>query len=255
MNGEGATHRQVWLSRLPGPLRRRVRPGHLPRPGRVDFGDLRRVAPIAADFGYERGGPVDRYYIERFLAEHAADIAGRVLEVGDATYTRRYGGARVTRAEVLHIDDSSPEATFIGDLADESVLAGQQFDAVVLTQTLHLVYDFRAAMRHLSAALRPGGVLLLTVPGISNLAGDRWGDGWHYSFTQHSLARLLGEDFDGSFTLSSHGNVLAAVAFLHGLGAPELSPAELDEVDAKYAIVHTVRAVRAEAVARRGGAR
>src|SRR6185312_2075371 len=67
-----------------------------PPSGRVRFGDLRRTTPIASDFGYARGGPVDRYYIEGFLARHADDIRGRVLEVGDASYTHRFGGSRVT---------------------------------------------------------------------------------------------------------------------------------------------------------------
>jgi len=236
--------RTALAGHIPPWLRRRLRPTHTPPPGRLDFGDLRRVEPIARDFGYGRGGPVDRYYIEAFLATHADDVAGRVLEVGDAAYTRRFGGRRVARADVLYVDDSAPEATFVGDLSDGSFLPDAAFDCVVLTQTLHLVYDFRAAVRTLSRILRPGGVLLLTVPGISNLASDRWGDVWHYSFTPHSLGRLLAEDFDGDAVVSSHGNVLAAVAFLHGLGRQELTTDELDAADRRYAVVHTVRAVR-----------
>src|SRR5262245_24640210 len=89
-----------------------------PRPGAARFGDLRRTTPIARDFGYGRGGPVDRYYIESFLEEHHLDVRGVVLEVGDASYTNRYGGARVNRADVLHVDPDAHGATFVGDLAD-----------------------------------------------------------------------------------------------------------------------------------------
>jgi hypothetical protein len=66
--------------------------------GAVGFGSLRRTEPISRDFGFVRGGPVDRYYIEGFLSRHAGDIAGRVLEIGDDTYTRRFGGGAVTQA-------------------------------------------------------------------------------------------------------------------------------------------------------------
>jgi SAM-dependent methyltransferase len=216
-----------------------------PPPGRVDFGDLRRTAPIAGDFGYGRGGPVDRHYIEAFLDRHRADIRGRVLEIGDAAYTRAFGGPDVTRPDVLHVDDSAPEATFVGDLADGSFLPGDAFDCIVLTQTLHLVFDFRAALATVARVLRPGGVLLLTVPGISNVAGDEWGATWHYSFTQHALARAAEEAFAGwSTEISSHGNVLAAVAFLHGLGRQELTAAELSVTHAEYALVHTLRVVK-----------
>src|SRR3954463_754135 len=71
----------------------------VPPPGRVRFGDLRRTRPIAGDFGYGRGGPVARSYIERFLERNRADITGRCLEVGDASYIRQYGGAGVNRAD------------------------------------------------------------------------------------------------------------------------------------------------------------
>ena len=136
-----------------------------PPPGAVRCGDLRRTTPIASDFGYSRGGPVDRYYIESFLEQHHLDVRGRVLEVGDSTYTNRFGGARVTHADVLHIKPDTPGATFIGDLADGSFLPDDAFDCVVLTQTLHLVYDFAAALRTIARVLAPGGVLLMTVPG------------------------------------------------------------------------------------------
>ena len=158
-----------------------------PAPGQVRFGDLRRTTPISPDFGYARGGPVDRYYIEGFLARHAADIRGRVLEIGDASYTHRFGGSRVTQADVLHIDPDAPGVTFVGDLADGSMLPDAAFDCIVLTQTLHLIFDHMAALRTLERILAPGGVLLLTVPGISNIATDEWGATWHYSFTHHAL--------------------------------------------------------------------
>jgi len=37
----------------------------------------------------------------------------------------------------------------------------------VFTQTLHLIYDVRSAIRTLHRVLKPGGVLLATFPGIS----------------------------------------------------------------------------------------
>jgi SAM-dependent methyltransferase len=217
-----------------------------PPPGRVRFGDLRRTTPISPDFGYARGGPVDRYYIEGFLARHADDIRGRVLEIGDASYTHRFGGARVTTADVLHIDSEEPGVTFVGDLADGSMLPDAAFDCIVLTQTLHLIFDHLAALRTLERILAPGGVLLLTVPGISNVASDEWGATWHYSFSHHALREACDAVFGpGQAAIESHGNVLAAVAFLHGLGHDELTVAELDELHVEYSIVNTARVVKA----------
>jgi SAM-dependent methyltransferase len=212
-------------------------------PGQVRFGDLRRTTPIASDFGYARGGPIDRHYIEAFLAMHRRDVRGRVLEFGDPAYTVRFGGDAVERADVAHVDASAPGVTFVGDLAGPPFLEAGAFDCIIVTQTLHLVYDFGAALRALRAALAPGGVLLMTVPGISNLDKRDWGATWHYSFTQHSVGRMCADAFGSEgVEVQSYGNVLAAVAFLHGLGVSELTNEELDEHHLEYSLIHAVRA-------------
>ena len=223
----------------------RQRAGAVPPVGHVDFGDLRRTTPLSRQFGYERGLPVDRYYIEGFLGRRAPDVRGRVLEIGDASYTRRFGGDRVERADVLHAHAGNPEATFVGDLADHATLPADAFDCIVLTQTLHLIYDVRAAVDALYRALRPGGVLLATVPGISQIEQGEWGSTWYWGFTALSASRLLGDAFGPDrVTVEAHGNVLASVAFLEGIAAEELAPGELDETDELYPLLITARAVK-----------
>jgi SAM-dependent methyltransferase len=215
-----------------------------PAPGRVRFGDLRPTRVRSPDFGYHRGGPVDRHYIESFLEQHEADVRGRVLEVGDDSYTRRFGGERVERADVLHVDNVDG-ATYTGDIADGSFLPDDTFDCIILTQTLHLVYDFPAALRTIRRILRPGGVLLLTVPGISNMDSGEWGSSWYYSFTHLALRRMAEDSLAGfESEISSYGNVLAAVGFLHGLSKEELTPAELDDHHLPYSLIHALRARR-----------
>lgn len=214
----------------------------IPPPGRVRFGDLRRTRPLAVDFGYGRGGPVDRYYIESFLQQHDADVRGRVLEVGDDSYTRRFGGDRVERADVLHVDDAE-DAAYTGDISDGSFLPDDTFDCIILTQTLHLVYDFPAAVRTIRRILAPGGVLLLTVPGISNMDSGEWGSTWYYSFTHLSLRRMAQESLGGfDSEVTSYGNVLAAVGFLHGMSNREFTQAELDDHHLEYSLIHALRA-------------
>jgi SAM-dependent methyltransferase len=225
-----------------GVLQRALGLQPIPPPGRVRFGDLRRTRPLATDFGYDRGGPVDRYYIESFLQQHDADVRGRVLEVGDDSYTRRFGGDRVERADVLHVDDVEG-AAYTGDISDGSFLPDDTFDCIILTQTLHLVYDFAAALCTIRRILAPGGVLLLTVPGISNMDSGEWGSTWYYSFTHLSLRRMAQESLDGfDAEVTSYGNVLAAVGFLHGMSSREFTQAELDDHQLEYSLIHALRA-------------
>lgn len=217
-----------------------------PPVGCVRWGHLRRTSPLGRNFGFDRGTPVDRIYIERFLERHADDVAGQVLEVQDSVYTRRYGGSKVVRADVLDIDEKNPRATLLVDLNDGSNLPTEVFDCIILTQTLLLIYEVRTALRELHRSLKPGGVLLLTVPGVASVSVRDFGPTWHWSFTASSMRRLLAEVFpDQHITVEARGNVLAAVAFLEGLAAEELRPDEIDAFDPEYPLVVTARAVKA----------
>nr|WP_231126652.1 glycosyltransferase [Motilibacter aurantiacus] len=227
---------------VPLQLRRLARPR---RPGLVRLGSLASTEPISRSFGYGRGLPVDRHYIEGFLAENAENVRGRVLEVGDPSYTRRFGGSRVSRADVLNVDASMPGTTFAADLADAPELPSDTFDCIVLTQTLHLVYDMAAAVRTLHRILRPGGTVLATVPGISPVSEDRWAETWYWSLTPRSARLLFEEAFAPDLVEVRHwGNVLSAVAFVEGLAAQELRPHELATVDPQYPVTVAVRAFK-----------
>jgi len=221
----------------------------VPGVGKVDMGDLRRRRPISDEFGEDRGTPLDRFYVHAFLERHSQDVKGHVLEIGEDVYTRRYGAGRVTRSDILHIDDQNPRATIVGDLSDIPQIPDCRFDAIILTQTLQFIFDFTAAVRNLHRILKPGGVLLLTVPGISPVgARTVWGPMWMWSFTEISMRRLLESTFGTqSLSLEVHGNVLAATAFLHGLAAEEMLPAELTDYDPSYPVIIAARVRKAGA--------
>ena len=236
-----ASARQI----LPRSVLRRRNPLSIPTPGRVAFGDLRRTRPIDAYFGWDRGQPIDRYYIERFLASHGADVRGHVLEVGDATYTRRFGEDRVTRSDVLHVDPDAPEATIVADLADGAGIPADAFDCIILTQTLHLIFDVPAAVATVHRILAPGGVVLATVPGISQVDRGEWSDTWYWSFTAPAARRMFEARFAANeVTIEQHGSVLSAVALLEGLASHELTEAELSVDDEAYPVFVGIRAVK-----------
>ncbi|MEA2275460.1 MAG: hypothetical protein QOC78_420 [Solirubrobacteraceae bacterium] len=237
---------------------------HLPRPARAGLARVaRRLArgrrdpalpalpaePVSRTFGFERGKPIDRWYIERFLAQHAADVRGRVLEVAEDTYTRWYGGDRVTSSDVLYARQGHPDATIVGDLTTGSGLPEERFDCFICTQTLQFIYDAPAAVAGMRRVLAPGGVLLATVPGISQISREDmrdWGDWWR--FTARSAQRLFADVFGAEhITVSQHGNVQAAAAFLYGMAAEDLGPAALERLDADFHLLLTIRAQRPSA--------
>ncbi|MEO5701567.1 MAG: methyltransferase domain-containing protein [Casimicrobiaceae bacterium] len=217
------------------------------RVGSVDFGSMRRLAPISPIFGKDRDlVSVERYYIEAFLAAHAADVRGHCLEMGDPTYIRRFGHDRVTRADVLHYVPGNPQATIVADLVAAPEIPDGQFDCIIITQTLQMIYEVEAAIRTLHRILRPGGVVLATSHGISRVARregvDDWGEYWH--FTSQSSRRLFRAVFGEDVTVQPYGNVLSTIASLHGLAARELEPEELAHADPNYELILGVRAVK-----------
>jgi SAM-dependent methyltransferase len=199
--------------------------------------DLRRTNPLYPAFGYHRGTPVDRYYIERFLASHAELISGDGLEVGEDRYLSRVGAARLRSVTTFQLADPGP-GRLVGDLTQPDALPEGVFDCFICTQTLNFVYDFRSALRSCHRLLKSSGRLLLTVAGTSQISrydADRWGDYWR--FTPQGLTRLALEVFGDTVTVSAWGNVLAATALLHGLVTEEFEPAELDVQDPDYPVV------------------
>ena len=207
------------------------------------LGTLHRTTPLSDHWGLERGTPIDRHYIWRFLDAHREDIHGHVLEVKDSAYVDTFGEA-VTRVDVLDIDETNSDATIVADLCAADAVPSDEFDCIVLTQTLQFTFDVAAAIGHVHRMLRPGGVLLSTVPSI--IKTDRVlmnQDYWR--FTMPTCRRLFGDLFGADHVeVNSYGNVLTAVAFLMGMAQEELSLAELDTRDDRFPVVISVRAVK-----------
>ncbi len=222
------------------------------------FGDFERTTPLSDRWGVDRGTPADRPFIEQFLARHRSDIVGRVLEVKDAGYTERFGTS-VARVDVLDIDDSNPRATIVADLSAAATIPEDTYDCFICTQTLGLIYDVKNALQHAERILKPGGVLLCTLPAAGRLSAEPPGiDGDYWRFTDASTRRLFSECFgDEGLTVESYGNVLCAAGFLYGLAAHELPAEAFSTADPSFPVVYCVRAVKARSsrVAGRGPGR
>lgn len=210
----------------------------------LSVGRAAHLTPLSAEFGFDRGTPIDRRYIEAFLSVHAGDIRGHVLEIGDDAYSRTFGGGRISRQDVLHLRNGHPGATLIGDLADAGTLPVATFDCIICTQTLHLIFNVGGAVSTLHRSLRPGGVLLVTVPGITPIDRGEWKDSWFWSLTEGAVIKLLSASFEESaVSATTYGNLFAATAFLHGAAVEEVAVQKLDRVDNAYPVIVAARAV------------
>jgi SAM-dependent methyltransferase len=228
-----------WARGLPSParaaLKRTLAAADTPR-----WGNLRRLRPFSDRYGFDRGLPIDRFYIESFLDRNRQDVRGRVLEVKDAAYTRRFG-ASVTESEVVDIDPDNPEATLVVDLCEPGSLPAAGFDCFLFTQTLQFLPDVDRGLENAWRALAPGGVLLLTVPTVARV--DRHVseiDFWR--FTPRGLAEAIDRScLDAETAVEGFGNLVAAIAFLVGLAARELRAEELAQADPYFPVLAAAR--------------
>ncbi len=219
-------------------------PGYIP-PGWVDFGDLRRVTPIGGNFGHDRGKPIDRYYIENFLASNSSDIKGRVLEFADNGYTLRYGKDKVTKSDILNLyKEENPATTIEADISSAPNISSNSFDCIIFTQTLLMIYDMKEAINTLHRVLKPGGVLLATVPAICQQDAPGSGE-FFWRFSSASAELLFKEYFpDDKVETHGYGNILTAIGFLHGLALAELNEEELNYQDQSYEMLITIKATK-----------
>jgi hypothetical protein len=207
----------------------------------VNWKNLRQTAPISPVFGFDRGTPIDRYYIENFLRTNAHHISGDVLEIAENTYTNKFG-KNIRQSLILDYSAKNRNANLIGDLTDKTSLTEGYVDCFICTQTFNFIYNIKEAIEGAHFLLRKNGVLLVTLAGISQISRfdmDRWGDYWR--FTSKSAENIFSEVFGReNVTVSVYGNVLSAVALLHGISTEELTPAELDIKDDNYQVTIAV---------------
>lgn len=205
----------------------------------------RRLGPLSPFYGFDRGSPIDRHYIERFLLQNRESIRGACLEVKSDAYTHRYGGERVTRRDVLDIDRSNSAATIHGDLRRLPEISDDRYDCIILTQVLQYVDDYPAAVRECRRILKPGGVLLASVPSLTRIDPRSGIDRDFWRFTRAGAKHLFDQAFaPGDVAVRAHGNCFAGLAFWIGMSVEELGERELGFDDPSFPVVVTIRAVK-----------
>ncbi len=198
--------------------------------------------PISTRYGFDRGKPVDRLFIERFLEENKRVIYGKCLEVVDNSYTLRFGGDRVTTSDVIDIFPTA-KANIHGDLRNlAGRIADNTYDCLIVTQTFNVIDDYHAAIGECRRILKPGGTLLVTMPTVSpawNLSINLW------RFTPQSSRYVFEKFFDSEkVKISSLGNKKIAEAFWLGMAAEDMSSEELDACDESFPVIVGIKAVK-----------
>lgn len=204
----------------------------------INWQSLRSIKPLHNDFGFGRGTPIDRYYIEKFLQQHAHYITGTVVEIADSTYTHKFKTGEV-KSEILHVSKDFKNATIIGDLAEPGQLPQNVADCFICTQTLNFIYEIDKAVKGIKQMLKQNGIALVTVAGLCQISRydyDRWGDYWR--FTALSAQKMFAPHFgENNVNVMVYGNVLSATCLLQGVPIEDITIEELDYTDQNYQVL------------------
>lgn len=201
-----------------------------------------RLKPISSKFGYDRGKPINRYWIERFLKDNKKHIKGNVLEVTDSTYTLMFGENRVTKSDVLDINTKNRKANIHGDLRDLRGKVGDNtYDCIILTHVLGLIDNHDAAISELRRIIKPGGVLLFT----GSCFGPILGEEIYWRYTPKSVKYLFDKNYKPSnLIIKSYGNVLAGQAFWLGMSQEDFSKKDLEFDDPRFPCIVCAVAIK-----------
>ncbi len=192
--------------------------------------------PIERDFGSNRGKPLDRYYIEEFIEKNRSIIRGKVLEIGDDRYSKKY--LDNSQINVLRGKNNRNYINHEGDLLDfNSLKSIGKFDTLILTNVINFIYEYDIAIKNIAKLITKDGKCLFSVSGLSGLSkfdNERWGDYWRFS--EKSLYLSLKKHFH-NVEIDYFGNASVAAASILGIVTEDLPESTLKIKDYDYPVI------------------
>lgn len=203
------------------------------------------ASPLSNYYGFDRGKPIDRFYIENFLVQNQQYIHGTCLELLNNNYTVVYGKENVVKSDILDIDETNKNATIIDDLRHLKKIADNSYDCIILTQVFQFIDDVPAGISECYRILKKDGVLLVTLPCVgridcmSGIKGDYW------RFTEASARYLFEKKFNPKqLTVATCGNVRSGLYFYAGLAQEDVPHETLEKNDPNFPLIVTIRAIK-----------
>lgn len=153
---------------------------------------------------------IRRSLLDASLERISADFKGVVLEVGCGKKKRRgtFKPPLQATSQWLYMDIETSRQPHIQ--ADTQYLPIKNFscDTVVCLEVIEYVNSPQSAIQELSAALKPGGKLILSLPFMHRF--DNAVDSWRISDTK--VSDILGKNGFTAISCSHHGGACAVIA-------------------------------------------
>ncbi len=188
----------------------------------------RNILPVGTDFGWSRGTPIGRFYVNNFVAEKAQGLGGVILEFGEARYRDYFKD--VEQYKVVDVV-AGPNVDFVCDIHDVSSMPQTFFDVIVCTQVLEHVERPEYALRELRKLLKKDGRLICTVPFLAHI---HYVPTDYYRFSIDAITSALSRAGFEVLDARNSGNALVTIGSLLGFSAQDFSSSEMAVVDNLY---------------------
>lgn|GEM_PF-881130 len=207
--------------------------------GGIDFGDFKREEPFCPRYGNLRGTAIDRYYLNKFVAEIRNKVTGVTLEIGGSKANRElYNFSKTT--SYLTMDLQSEDSDIVADAHDPRAVDEASLDSVVLFNVLEHCEKPWVVVDNIYHWLKPCGQVFCLVPNaqrVHRYPRDYW--------------RILPDAMDSLFAcfpqrkIYAYGNPLTTLAAYYGIASDELSQEELDYYHENYPVANCIHAQKA----------
>ena len=199
--------------------------------------------PLSNYSGFDRGVPIDRYYIEKHVFLNRNYIKGCCLELLNNDYTIKYGKTNVTKSDILDIDSTNIKANIIGDIRNLKNIRDNSYDCIILTQVLQFIDNPNLAISECSRILKTNGHLIATLPSIGRIDISAGINNDFWRFTQAS-AKFLFEKVFGkqNVSINSYGNAKIGQYFYAGLAIEDVNTELLEYNDPDFPLIVSITA-------------
>jgi SAM-dependent methyltransferase len=211
----------------------------VPSRGKVNWGSLGAYVPISTGFGFERGTPIDRYYLNRFIEEVRSQVRGVVIEIGGSLNNRTV--YNFVNAREYHAMDliQRPDVDIVGNAEDPAAFPASSIDSVIAFNVLEHCREPWVVIDNALLWLKPGGALFCMVPNaqrIHKMPGDYWRP------LPQAVSWMLRRF--STHQLRVYGNPIALVASFMGIASEEVPRRDLDFFNPDYPVATCAVAIK-----------
>lgn len=193
------------------------------------YGSSNSSDPVSRKFGLDRGHPVDRYYIDKFIQDNKKLITGKCLEIGDDRYSKKYG-QNISKIDILDINIKNKSANIHADLRSAPNIKNDTYDCLIITQVLGMIDNVDNFISECYRILKPNGTLLLTTSAIAPQIDHKLS---YWRFTEQSIKYLLNKKFK-KIEINSFGNAYIGQAIWLGMSQEDINKDLLDIKDIQF---------------------